>query len=215
MKNWLALLLTLPALAAVRIQFHVVHLRPAGGALNVREVFLLEGGAGALSFFVPRAGQASLQVSSQGSEGKPMNLIPQRVSRDGVYVLNLPAASGETRIDVTFTVALGEDRAFSGKVLHPGVPLRLVVPGGFALEGEGIEALGQEGPASIYGVQGADYRVRILETEPAEEGPPIQQILPRAYEQLWWILAPTLVVLLAGFLRHYFRGAAAGGRPRR
>jgi len=214
MKSWLALLLALPALAALRIQFHLAHLQPSAGKLNVREIFLLESG-GLLSFFVPKAGQSSLQVTSQRPEGKPMNLIPKRVSRAGAYVLNLPAGPGETRIDVTYTVALGEDRVFSGKTLEPGVPLRLVVPGGFALEGEGIEALGREGEATIYGVLGTDYQVRIREAEPGEEGPSIQQILPRAYDQLPWILAPALAVLLAGFLRHYLRGAAAGGERRR
>ena len=214
-RIWLLVALALPALGEVRIKLHIAHLQPSAGTLNVREIFLLEGGAGSLSFFVPRAGQASLQVTCQGAEGKSMNLIPQRVSRDGVYVLNLPAGSGETRIDVTYTVGLGEDRAFSGKVLHRGAPLRLVVPGGFTLEGEGLEALGQEGQASIYGVQAADYQVRIRQAEPADEGPLIQQVLPRAYDNLPWILAPTLLVLLAGFLRHYFRGAAAGGERRR
>jgi hypothetical protein len=216
MRNWLLLWLALPAVAALRVQFHLAHLQPSDGKLNVREIFLLEGdGAGSVSFFVPKAGQGSLRVTSQRGEGQPVNLVPQRVSRDGVYVLNLPAAPGGGRIDVTYSVALVEEGAFSGKDLCPGIPLRLVVPGGFALEGEGIEALGQEGQATIYGVQGADYQVRIREAEPADEGPPIQQILPRAYDHLAWILAPALVVLLAGFLRYYFRRAAARGERRR
>ena len=218
MRKWLLLALALPAFAAVRVQFHVVHLQPAAGQVTVREIFLLEAdsaGASSLRFFVPRTGQASLRVTSQQAESKPMDLTPQRVSREGVYTLSLPVGPGQTRVDVSYVAPLGEDAEFSGRTFHPGVPLRLVVPSGFALEGEGIEALGQEAQATIYGVAGADYQVRLREAEPGDEGPPIQQILPRVYEHLPWILAPALVVLLAGFLRNYFQGAAAGGERRR
>jgi len=216
-KPWLLAAVALPALAAVRVQFHVVHLQPAQGKVSVREILLLEAdaaGPGSLRFFVPRAGQGSLRVTTQQPQAKPMEVTPQRVSREGVYALNLPLEAGETRIDLTYAVALGADGALAGKTFHPGVPLRLVVPGGYALEGAGVESLGQEGQASVYGVQGADYEVRLREAEPGDEGPSIQQILPRAYDHLPWILVPALVVLLAGFLRNYFQGAAAGGARR-
>ncbi len=218
MRRWVLLAAALPALAEVRVQLHVMHLQPAAGKVSVREIFLLEAGAagpGSLRFFVPRAGQGSLRVSSQRPQEKPMDVIPQRVSRDGVYVLNLPAAPGQTRVDITYATPLGGEGTFVGKTFHPGVPLRLVVPSGFSLEGEGVESLGQEGQASVYGVQGADYQVRVVEAEGGGEGPQIQQILPRTYEHLPWILAPTLLVLLAGFVRNWLRGAAAGGERRR
>jgi len=217
MRAWLLAALAVPAVGAVRVQLHVVHLQPSAGQVNVREVFLLEGdGAGprALRFFVPRAGQASLRATSQREDGKPMDLTPRRVNREGVYALNLPAPSGQTRIDLSYTARLGDDAAFTGKTFHPGVPVRLVTPSGIALEGEGVEALGQEGQATIYGVQGADFVVHLREAEPGEEGPGLQSILPRAYDHLPWILVPALVVLLAGFLRHYLKGQAGGGRRR-
>lgn len=210
MRALLLAALALPVLGAVRVQLHVVHLQPSAGQVNVREVFLLEGdgaGPGSLRFFVPRAGQASLRATSPREDGKPMDLTPQRVSREGEYVLSLPAQPGQTRIDLAYTTPLGDDATFAGQTFHPGVPVRLVTPSGIALEGEGVEALGQEGQATIYGVPGAHYLVHLREAEPGEEGPGLQQILPRAYDHLPWILAPVLVVLLAGFLRHYFKGA--------
>lgn len=218
MRRWVLLAAALPALAEVRVEVHVMHLQPSEGKVNVREIFLLAAGAagpGSLRFFVPRAGQATLRVSSQRPQQKPAEVIPQRVSREGVYVLNMPVESGQTRVDITYAAPLAEDGTFSGKTFHPDVPLRLVTPGGFGLEGEGVEPLGQEGQASVYGVQGRDFQVRVVEAEPGGEGPQIQQILPRAYEHLPWILAPTLVVLLAGFVRNWLRGAAAGGGRRR
>lgn len=218
MKRWLLLAAALPALAEVRVQLHVMHLQPSEGKVSFREIFLLEGeaaGPSSLRFFVPRAGQGSLRVSSQRPQEKPTDVIPQRVSRDGVYALNLPVAPGQTRVDITYAAPLSAERTFAGKTFHPGVPLRLVVPSGFALEGEGVESLGQEGQASVYGVQGADFEVRVVEAEAGSEGPSIQQILPRMYEHLPWILVPTLLVLLAGFVRNWWRGAAAGGERRR
>jgi hypothetical protein len=218
MKRWVLLAAALPALGEVRVQLHVMHLQPAEGKVSVREIFLLEAdkaGPGSLRFFVPRAGQATLRVSSQRPQEKPADVIPQRVSRDGVYLVNLPAAPGQTRVDITYAAPLSAEGTFAGKTFHPGVPLRLVTPSGFALEGEGVESLGQEGQASVYGVQGADFEVRVVEAEAGAEGPQIQQILPRTYEHLPWILAPTLLVLLAGFVRNWLRGAAAGGERRR
>ena len=217
MRRWLLAAAALPALAEVRVQLHVMHIQPSPEKVSVREIFLVEAdqaAPGTLRFFVPRGGQESLRVSMQRPQEKPSDVIPQRVSRDGVYLLNFPAAPGQTRVDISYATELGEEGTFAGKTFHTEAPLRLVAPGGYALEGEGIESLGQEGQASIYGVRGADFRVRVVAAEPGSEGPGLEQILPRTYEHLPWILAPTLLVLLAGFVRNWLRGAAEGERRR-
>lgn len=219
-KRGLVMMLAAVAAAAAGLELHVVHLQPSGGEVAVREMFLFRNGqAGTLRFFVPEAAEANFRVTTQSPEGKAVEQRARPAGRKGEYTLDLALGPGETRVDVSYAVPLAEDGAFSGKAFHPGLPLRLVVPSGLALEGEGLEALGQDPgrQVTIYGFQGGEYTIRIREAEEAEEsGAVIQPILPRVYDQLPWILVPAGLVLLLGFLLNYLRGAAApGGGERR
>ena len=207
-------MLTVAVLLAVGVELHVVHLQPSEGHLAVREIFLLQkdGGSGELRFFVPEAAEGNLRVTVQKSQGSPEERTPRRTRQKGVYALDVSVPPGETRIDLTYVVPLAGSRTFSGKVLFQGGPTRLVVPTGFALEGEGLESLGEDPSerTSIYGVQGAEYQVRIREADAAESSEPqIQQILPRVYDHLLWILAPTLLALLLLFILYWLKGKAA------
>jgi hypothetical protein len=216
MKAGLFVMLTASAAAAAGPELHVVHLQPSGGELAVREIFLFRNDRpsprGALRFFVPEAAQG-LRVVAQRPPASPVEQQARRTGGKGEYVVEAPVEPGETRIDVSYAVPLGQDRTFSGKTFHPETPLRLVAPRGFALEGEGLEALGEDpgSQASIYGAGKGEYRVRIVEAEAAGEGPGIQQILPQTYDNLPWILAPVCVVLLLWFVLNYLKGAAAAG----
>ncbi len=220
MTRWLLAALAIPAVAALRVELHVVHLQPSESQLAVREIFLVkqDDARGELRFFVPEAARGSLRVTAQKPQGSPEEQTPRGTAQQGVYTLELRREPGETRIDVSYTVPLGEDSTFLGKTFHPGVPLRLVVPRGLALEGEGVEPLGEEpgGRASIYGLQAAEYQVGIREEEAAgEAGATPQAILPwRVYDSLPWILGPTLAALALLFILNYLKGAASGGGER-
>jgi hypothetical protein len=107
---------------------------------------------------------------------------------------------------------------FSGKSLQDGAPLRLVAPMGVTLTGAGLESLGQEPhtQASVYGVKGQEYKVEIQGTgtlraaqEAMEEdaGPSIEQILPRIYTKVYWIVGLGLGVLALGFILLYRRSS--------
>ncbi len=229
-----------------KVSQHFFFLGPSGQQLNVEDAYLLENGSnltyndpgnGTLRFFVPAAGKNSLKVTAQEPRGLPLERSAEDTKQAGLYKLDFPIKPGETRIEVTYTVPLGDPATFSGKVFVKGTPTRLVVPNGITLRGEGLKSLGQEPKTqvAIYEVNAPAFKVDIQGTRslsaaaavPAadagddasdDSGPTIQTILPRVYDRLAWVLIPAFLVLALGFVLLYRSGTAAavargGGRP--
>jgi hypothetical protein len=72
--------------------------------------------------------------------------------------------------------------------------------------------------ATIYEVREAAYTVEIqgAAAEAGEDsGPSVEEILPRVYDHLGWILIPTFLALLLGFILLYRSRAPAQGKPQR
>jgi hypothetical protein len=105
-------------------------------------------------------------------------------------------------------------RTFSGRTLQKDAPLRLAVPSGVSLTGEGLTLLGQEpqSQASIYGLKTQEYKVEIQgagsmgQAPAAAEGGSdsgLDQILPRVYDNVYQIVGLGLLVLALGFVLLY------------
>jgi len=135
------------------------------------------------------------------------------------------------RIDVSYSVPFTSPGKFEGRVLYKGGPTRLVAPNGVTVKGDDIRALGQEPrtQASIYDVKGDSFKVEIAGSgtlRPSEDsgedsgGATIEQIPPKLYDNMKWILALAFGILTLGFILLYRAHAPVtalatpSGRPR-
>jgi len=164
----------------------------------------------------------SLKVMAQAPQGMPLERVAEPAGAPGVFKLNFAMKPGETRIDVSYAMPFSAGGSFAGKLLVKGVPTRLVVPNGVSLVGEGVKPVGQEPTtqAAVYETSEAAYQAIIQGTGSLraaaneegsdEDGPSIQQILPRVYERLAAIMIPALLILALGFVLLYRRGDERG-----
>lgn len=221
---------------AAKASQHMILLEPSGRQLNVSETILLDnpGDAtwqnaerGAVRFWAPEAAKNSIRVLAQAPSGVPVERNAEEAGAPGVYKVNFPIKPGETRLDISYSVPFTSPGTYQGKTLMPEAPLRLVVPSGVTLAGEGLKPLGAEPntQAAIYEVSGAAYKVEIQgvgslrAAAPAgdageDEGSTLQQILPRVYDRVLWILVPLFAALALGFILLFRSGAAAAALPK-
>jgi hypothetical protein len=201
---------------------HAVLLQPAGIDLSVRENILLRNDGkvtlrrpneGTFHFYVPDSAVESLRVRSRPQNGVSLQQTPARTSEPGVYKLDLPLKPGDTQVDLSYTLPFRNPTEFKGRRLQSDGAVRLVVPSGVTLQGDGLRFLGEEpkSRASNYAVDTPEYRVRIQAAAgPAagnaareEASPPPGQILPRIYDNVYWILGFAFAALTLGFARLY------------
>lgn len=214
-----------------RITQHMVLLEPAEQQLNVSETFFFQNDgnvtwhdpeSGSLRFLAPAAAKDTLRVTALAPNGMPVQRVAEPAGPPDVYKLNFAIKPGETRVDVSYSMPFTSPGTFSSKAFAPGVPTRIVVPDGVTLSGEGLKSLGQEPNTrgAIFEVNTAAYKLDIqgagsLRAAASDDGgdsggPTIDQILPRVYDRLAWVLIPALVTLALGFILLYRRGARLG-----
>ncbi len=101
---------------------------------------------------------------------------------------------------------------FSTKILHTEGASDLVVPNGVTVKGDDIELAGQEPKtqASIYRIKNASFKVEVDGTGSLSEAssaassdddsgqPTIQEVKPRIYDRLYWILGMAFAILGLG-----------------
>lgn len=214
-----------------RIAQRIIFLEPAAGQLAVNEAYLLRNDGklayndpdgGTLRFYLPEAAGGKVNVMGTAPQGMPVQRAAEKTNQANIFKVDFPIKPGETRIDLSYSLPLGSPAAFSTRSLYKDAPTRLVAPAGVTLEGDKLESLGEDPTmrASIYEAKGAEIAVRIQGTgslraaEPAEDaGPSIEQIMPRVYESLPWILGTSLLILLLGFILLYRMSPAAQPAP--
>jgi len=222
---------------AAKVAQHIVLLEPTGQQLNVSETFVLNNGGnvtwsdasrGTVRFYVPEAAKDNVRVMALAPHGMPVQRNAEEAQSPGEYKLNFAIKPGETRIDVSYSMPFSTPGSFSGKVYMPEAPTRLVTPQGVTLAGNGLRPLGNEPStqAALYDVKGPSYKVEIQGTgalraaaapqdsADEESGPAIQQILPRVYDRLAWILVPASLALALGFVLLYRSGLPAAALPK-
>jgi hypothetical protein len=150
-----------------------------------------------------------------------------KTGEPGVHQLDLPIKPGDTQLDLSYTLPFRVPGEFASKTLQTDVPVRLLVPTGVTLTGDGLKFLGQEqkSQASNYIVETPEYKVVIRAgaapvagnrgSEQADSAP--SQILPAIYDNLYPILGLAFAILVLGFLRLYrmklVPSPAAAARP--
>lgn len=215
---------------AAKVDQHMVLLETDGRELVVNETLIYKNDGlttwenpteGTLRFFVPQAAQSQLRVRAMSPNGIPVERTPLKAREKNVYYVDFPVKPGETRFDISYKMAAGDPVTFTGRTLHKGGKIRLVVPQGIQAQGAGIKLIGTEPQtqATIYDVETPDYKVALTgsgqmrDLQPSErgeeDGPSIEQIQPRIYDQMYWILGLSLALLALGFWSLYRRGGGA------
>jgi hypothetical protein len=201
-----------------------VLVEPVRGQLMVTEIYAFENrgkvtyndvDGGTLKFFLPPAANGAVEVKATAPQGMPVAQAADKTSTPNVYKLAFPIKPGETRIDVGYTLPFTQPGTFEGKILYKGGPTRLIAPNGVTIKGDGIRSLGQEPrmQASIYEVKTDNFKVEISGTgsmrqaEGAESadsgGPSPEQIPPKIYRSMKWILLLSFGILTLGFILLY------------
>ncbi|MEX2263621.1 MAG: carboxypeptidase-like regulatory domain-containing protein [Bryobacteraceae bacterium] len=213
-----------------KIAQHMVLLEPSGDQLGVSESYVYRNDGrityndpdgGTLKFFVPAAARGTLRVNATAPQGMPIERAAEPAGGADTYKIDFPIKPGETRIDLTYSVPFTAPGTFEGKVLHKEGATYLIAPAGVTIKGEGLDSGRQEprSRATIYELSRADYKVEIdgsgsLRGMGAEEsaGPSVEQILPRVYRNMYWILGLAFAILALGFTLLYRAPSPSAGK---
>lgn len=214
-----------------KITQHFILLQPTGAELNVSESYLYRGDPkttyndaanGTLRVYIPPEAKGAARVMILGPGGMPIPRSAEATAQPDVYKIDYPVKPGETRFDVSYTLPSTDPLMFSGKLLQHAENTDLVVPSGVTLKGDNIQSIGLEPKtqASIYKVEGDSFKVEIqgvgsLQSGPGEEDsgmPTIQQVNPRIYDHMYWILGIAFTILGLGSFLLYRRGTGIHAR---
>jgi hypothetical protein len=202
-----------------KIEQHALLLEPARGQLTVTEWYTFSNkgkvtyndvDGGTLRFYLPAGANGAVRVTATAPQGMPVPQAAEKTRTANVYKVAFAIKPGETRIDVTYHVPLNQPGTFEGKILERA-PTRLIVPHGVTLKGEGVQSLGEEPQtnAAIYDVKGRDFKLEI--DGPSDEtGATYEQIPPKIYDNMKWILVLAFAILTLGFILLYRAQAHAG-----
>jgi hypothetical protein len=210
---------------AAAIAQHMILLEPVRGELLVSETFVFQNDGkttyndpdgGTVKFFLPPAAKGVMQVNATAPQGMPIRRAADKTSTPDVYKVDFPIKPGETHIDVAYSLPFATGGTFASKVLHKDGATRLVVPAGVTVTGDGVEFFTKEPrtQASVYDVKSPSYTVQVAGTgslrrpeaeaeDAGDSGPSFEQIQPKVYGNMTWILALTLTILALGFVLLY------------
>ena len=210
-----------------KVTKHMILMQPGGQTMTVNEAFMVANGGktawndpngGTLHFFVPK-GATNLEVNATPPGGMSLKSPPEKSRREDVYQINFAMRPGETRIDLSYSVPYTANAPFSGQIVSGDQNTYLIVPEGVTLSGDHLTDLGPEPrtKAHIFGLQGDSFKVQLAGTvvPPSDNGgdadasgdnngqPPVQEIMPRLYTKVQFILPIALGILALGFVLLY------------
>ncbi len=206
-RLWAAAILGSAAMGQPTVQQHMMLVEPNGIELNVNETLIVSG-----------QDTVTVPVSVPIAAGTPTvrNGTIAKTRTPGVFDVTVKNAMTEARVDLEWSIPFVVPETLSGRILHADGVVRMVFPKGVTVRGAALESNGVEPTtqAAIFTLKVRDYKLEIdgagaLRSQqapaesPADEGPSIEQILPRLYDRLYWILGLTLAVLAIGFVINY------------
>jgi hypothetical protein len=214
---------------AARVLRHFLIFQPAGAQMTVNEGFVFRNDGlltyndpegGTLKFYLPAAAGGKVQVKATAPQGMPIDQAADKTGRKDVYKVAFPIKPGETNFELTYTLPYTSGMTYAGKVFPKTDDATLLVaPNGITLKGEGLENKGREPQtqAQVFGIKGADFKVQIegnaapaaADSDSGDSGPNIEEIMPRVWNNVGWILALALGILALGFIVLY-RAQPAG-----
>lgn len=224
--------------AEAALSQHMILVESDGQELVVNETLVYQNSGnvtwnddekGTLRFYVPPEAGTNMMVRATSPGGMPVEREPRQGAEKGAFLLDFPVKpGGETRFDISYKMPVKEPLELAGKILHGPGPVRLVVPEGITVEGQGLEPLGPEPQtqASIFDIKGSKYLLKISGTgtlrstqEPAqqeEDGPRIEEMMPPGYLRYWkWALGLMLGFLALSFWAQWMKTPRAqGSKPK-
>lgn len=197
---------------------HFIVLQPGDKDMTVSEGLLYEGPPdatynGEVRFYVPPDAQNLASVTVNPAGGMPIQRPAIKTKEPNIYKVDYPIHPGETRFDLNYTVPTASPMIFTDKEIHPEASSNLVVPNGVTAKSDDLELEGTEPKtqASIYKIKNADFKVEVDGTgalaDQQSEGsaddsgqPQVQEVKPRIYESMYWILGISFAILGLGSL---------------
>jgi hypothetical protein len=206
-----------------RVSQHMILFEPVDGKLIVSENVIYQNTgkttyndpAGSFRFYLPKETNGKVKVMCAAPNGMPIEKSASPTKAANVYSVDFPIKPGETRFQLTFEMPMPEPAVFAGRILHKEGQTRLVTPKGVSLKSSAIQELGREPStqAAIYSVKGEDFQVEIEgtgalreaapESGAGEDGPSIQEIMPRVYDRVHLVIGLASAILVLGFLLIY------------
>jgi len=211
-----------------KVSQHFIVLQPSASNITVSEGILYQGDPklaysdpvnGTFRFYLPPEAGGKVQVTINTSGGMPIQRPAEKTTQANVFKIDYPIKPGETRFDLNYSMPATSPAKFSSKILHAEGVSDLVAPQGVTLKGDDIELAGQEPQtkASVYKIKNSNYTVDIegigaLEQanaggggSPEEENgaPTLQEVRPRIYDRMYWILGVAFGVLALGSVLLY------------
>jgi len=183
-----------------------IYQNPGNAAFNEPE-------GGTLKFYMPPEAQGKVRISATAPQSVAVERSAIKTSTPNVYGVDFAIKPGETRFQLSYEMPLPDPPVFQSRLLYKDATTRLVTPRGVSLKADNISELGREPAtqAAIYDVKGADLKLEIsgsgslreAESSGEEEGPSIQEVMPRVYDQVTVVLALVGGILVLGFALIY------------
>ncbi|HTS51330.1 MAG TPA: hypothetical protein VMH05_25460, partial [Bryobacteraceae bacterium] len=209
-----------------KVTQHFIVLQPTATDITVSEGILYQGDPklaysdpvnGSFRFYLPPEANGKVQVTINSPGGMPIQRPAEKTKQANVYKIDYPIKPGETRFDLNYVVPATNPMTFSTKILHTEGSSDLVAPQGVTLKGDDIELAGTEPTtqASIYRIKSANFTVQVEGTGALTQAaagassgedngaPGIQEVKPRIYDRLYWILGMAFGVLALGSIVLY------------
>jgi len=208
-----------------KVAQHFIVLQPSATDITVSEGILYQGDPklaysdpvnGTLKFYLPPEANGKVQVTINSTGGMPIQRPAEKTKQPNVYKVDYAIKPGETRFDLNYTLPATSPMKFSSKILHTEGASDLVAPQGVTLKGDDIELAGQEPQtkATVYKIKSPNYTVDIEGTGALEQAnagggggasseedngaPTLQEVKPRIYDRMYWILGMAFAVLGLG-----------------
>jgi hypothetical protein len=163
-------------------------------------------------FYVPPEAKGPIGVTVNPEGGMPIPRPALKTKEPNVYKIDYPVRPGQTRFDLNYTVPTTNPMIFTDKEINPEAASNLVVPQGVVAQSDDLELLGTEPKtqARIYRIKKASFKVEVDGTgvlQGQSEGssddngqPQVQEVKPRIYESMYWILGMAFAILGLGSL---------------
>jgi len=204
-----------------KVSQHFIVLQPSATEMAVAEGILYQDDSkttfndpvnGTCRFYLPPEAKGKVTVTVNAPGGMPIQRPAEPTKEPNVYKVNYPLKPGETRFDLNYSLPLASPAVFATKILHTEGTSDLVVPKGVTAKGDDIELAGQEPKtqASIYRIKSASFKVEVDGTGSLSQPdsaassdddsgqPTIQEVKPRIYDRLYWILGMAFAILGLG-----------------
>jgi hypothetical protein len=203
-----------------KVTQHFIVLQPGDKDMTVSEGLLYVGDPnltyndpvnGSVRFYVPPDAQGVGSVTVNPAGGMPIQRPAVKTKDPNIYKVDYPVRPGETRFDINYTVPMASPMVFTDKEIHPEASSNLVVPNGVTAKSDDLELAGTEPKtqASIYRIKNASFKVEVQGTGVLAGGqsegsgddtgqPQVQEVKPRIYESMYWILGMAFAILGLG-----------------